>query len=102
MIMDKKDAYVEKLKAQLDLWKTDMDKLEAKARKAKADAKIKYEERIDELRSKWDATMDKLLDIENVEEHQWDDFKKEVDKLGESFFEEYKKVRKKIEEKINI
>ncbi len=97
--MNKKDAYVEKLKAQLDLWKADIDKLEAKARKATADAKVMYEEQIGELRSKWDTTKDKLMDIENEEEHEWEDLKKEVDKLGESFFEEYKRLRKKIEKK---
>ncbi len=94
--MNKKDAYVEKLKAQLDIWKADIDKLEAKARKATADAKVMYEERIGEVRSKWEATKDKLMDIED--EDEWEDLKKEVDKLGESFFEEYKKLRKKIDE----
>ncbi len=99
MNMDKKDAYVEKLKAQLDLWKADIDKLEAKAKKATAEARVKYEERIDELRSKWDNTMDKLMDIENIDEYEWEDLKTEVDKIGESFFEEYKKLRKKIEKR---
>ena len=41
--MNTRDAYVEKLKAQLDEWDAELDKLDAKALKSKAVAKIKYE-----------------------------------------------------------
>ncbi len=50
--MSKKDAYVEKTKAQIDEWNAEIDKLQAVMRKADADAKIKYEKQIHELLGK--------------------------------------------------
>ncbi len=70
-----KDAYVEKLKAQLDEWNADLDKLEAKARGAKADAQIKHEEQLASLRQHRDQAKQKLNEIQLSAGGAWEHLK---------------------------
>ena len=56
--MSMKDAYQKKIEAQMAEWKSEIDKMKAKADKADADAKIAYYKEIDALRSKQKAAQD--------------------------------------------
>jgi chromosome segregation ATPase len=49
---DKKDTYIQKLKAKLDEWNATIDKLQAKADQAEAESKIEYEKQLADLRTK--------------------------------------------------
>ena len=59
---EKRDAYVQKLKAQLDEWNADINKLEAKSHQAEAGAKIEYHKRIADLRERLKEVGDKIGD----------------------------------------
>ena len=48
--MDKRKAYIEKLEAQLEEWDAKIDLLKAKSKKAKAEAKIEYYNKIETFR----------------------------------------------------
>ena len=48
--MKDRDLYVAKLKAKLDEWNAGIDKYEAQVREAQADAKIRYERQLAELK----------------------------------------------------
>ncbi|WPD22031.1 MAG: hypothetical protein SD837_17715 [Candidatus Electrothrix scaldis] len=50
--MTMKEAYEQKLQAQLDVWSAEIDKLKAKANSAEADAQLNYQKHIEELQSK--------------------------------------------------
>ena len=50
--MSERDAYVEKMKAKLDEWNAEIDRLEAKARGAEADARLRYNKQIESLRTR--------------------------------------------------
>ena len=54
----KRDAYVQKLKAQLDEWNADINKLEAKADQAEVRARIEYHKRIADLRARIPSASD--------------------------------------------
>jgi predicted nucleic acid-binding Zn-ribbon protein len=71
----KRDAYVDKLKAQLDEWNADIDNLAAKAAQAEAEAKVEYQNQLDDLRAKRDDVMDKLAAVEQSGEGAWEDLK---------------------------
>jgi uncharacterized protein YukE len=60
-----RDAYVEKLKAQLDEWDAELDKLDATAVKAEGDAKIRYEEKIKELCQEHEEAQQRLTQIQS-------------------------------------
>ena len=55
--MGKKEAYIEKLEAQLREWSSKIDELQARADKAKADVKLEYEKQIGELRTKQETVL---------------------------------------------
>ena len=77
--MSDKNVYVEKLKAQLDVWAADLDKLEAQAKMAGADARVELERQIAELRKNQDVAKAKLQDIEDASEDAWNDLKDSVE-----------------------
>jgi septal ring factor EnvC (AmiA/AmiB activator) len=81
--MSKKDAYVEKAKAQLDTWNAEIEELQTRARKADPDAKIKYEKQIDELRGKQKELGHRLAEIEKASDHAWEDLKQGLENSWE-------------------
>ena len=58
--MEIKDAYKQKMAAQLKEWGAQIDLLEAKAENAGADIKVKHAKAIHELRAKQRAASEKM------------------------------------------
>jgi len=79
----KRDAYVEKLKARLDEWNADIDKLAAKTAQAEADAKIGYQNKLDNLRAKRDDVKDKLLTVQQAGDGAWEGLKEGLENSWE-------------------
>lgn len=76
--MTKKQAYEERLRAELDEWTAKIDVLKAKADKAEAGAKIKYYETIEELQAKQTLAKDKLRRLHEASDDAWEDLKKGI------------------------
>jgi len=72
--MSTRDAYVQKLKAQIDDWNADISKLEAKAGQAAADVRIKYEQSLDSLRAERDKADEKIEQIQESSDDAWEEF----------------------------
>jgi len=64
--MEKKEAYRNKLEAQMREWSAKIDLLKARADQAEAEAKIEYNKRIEDLRQKKEALKAKLDDLRNA------------------------------------
>jgi chromosome segregation ATPase len=77
--MTTKDEYVAKLKAQLDEWQEDMERLKDKAEAASDDAKVKIHEQIAELRAKWDEGHAKRQELLDAADEKWDAIKDEAE-----------------------
>jgi chromosome segregation ATPase len=73
--MGTRDAFVQKLKAQLDEGNAEIDKLEAKAGRAEADVKIRYQEEIEKLRQQQQSAQAKLEELQQANEDAWEDLK---------------------------
>ncbi|SHK07582.1 hypothetical protein SAMN02745216_02842 [Desulfatibacillum alkenivorans DSM 16219] len=86
--MEKKDAYVVKMQAKLDEWSADIDRLEAKAKNAKADAQINYREQIEELQARRKLARERLMKMRESGTDAWADlktgFEQAVDSLGDA------------------
>ncbi|MCF8114716.1 MAG: coiled coil domain-containing protein [Desulfotignum sp.] len=91
--MSKKEAYEKKLEAQLKEWKTDIDKMKAKADKADAEAKLEYYKQIEDLRSKQEAVQKKLTELKAAGESAWEDLKSGIDLAWTSLGESIKSAR---------
>ncbi|MGB5595655.1 MAG: hypothetical protein WBM62_16695, partial [Crocosphaera sp.] len=68
-----KEAYEQKVKAQLDKLNAQIDELKAKAQQAKADTEIEYQNQIEELSSKRDAAFKKMEELQKAGEDAWKD-----------------------------
>jgi len=84
---DKRDAYVEKMKARLDGWNAEIDKLEARARQAQADAKVDYQEQIDALKEKRQKLTEQFDDLRRTGGDAWEDMKAGLENAADSMSE---------------
>ncbi|MDA3971440.1 MAG: coiled coil domain-containing protein [Desulfobulbaceae bacterium] len=73
--MSMKEAYQQKLEAQLAEWNVAIDKLKAKADKAEAEAQIEYYKEIEGMRAKQEAAREKLTELKEAGEGGWEDLK---------------------------
>ncbi len=82
--MSMKDAYQKKLQAKLEEWNADIEKLQAKADAAEADAQLDYYKEIEDLRAKQEAAGKKLDELKSAGDDTWEDVKAGIDNAWES------------------
>jgi len=73
--MTDREVYIKKMKAKLDKWDADIDQLEARSKKAKADLKLKYSDEIDRLKAQREEAAGKLSELKRAGEGAWGDLK---------------------------
>lgn len=76
---EKRDAYVKKLKAKMDEWNAEIDKLEAKASQASADSQIKYQQQIEQLKEQRAEAERRMDELSRASGGAWEDLKAGVD-----------------------
>jgi phage host-nuclease inhibitor protein Gam len=96
--MEKKDAYVEKIKSQIDGWSVEIDKLEAKAKKKKADARTEYENQISALREKLTSAKGKIKELQGASEASWEDLKQGAESAWGSLKEGLEKAKSRFKQ----
>jgi hypothetical protein len=77
---DKRKAYEEKLDAQLKEWNAQITLLRAKAKNAKAGAKVDYYKTIDTLEHKQDKAKTKLQELQTAGDEAWEAVKTGAEK----------------------
>lgn len=77
--MNDKELYKQKVQAQLDAWKADIDKLKAKSMNAKADAQLEMNGLISDLEAKYKAANEKLAELSKAGEEAWGSVKEGVE-----------------------
>ncbi len=92
-----KQAYCEKLEAQLREWDARVDLIKAKAKGLQAEAKIEYESQIQALQHQRQEAVARLEDLRKRSELAWEDLKdgterawSELGKTMESFTSRFK------------
>ncbi len=77
--MKEKDEYVQKLKAKIDEWNADIDKLSAKASQLQLDSKEEYQKQIEDIKTKRKTLEEKLDNISAAGDDAWKDIKSGLD-----------------------
>lgn len=77
--MSDKELYQQKMQAQLDEWKAEVDKLKAKASGASADAQLEMNKQIKALESKIEEGKAKLSELAKAGEDAWESIKDGVE-----------------------
>ena len=81
--MTTRDAYVAKLKEQLDHWNADMARWEEKARSAQADMKERYARELEVLKAQRELARYNLRLLEDASASAWSDLRKGTDEAWE-------------------
>jgi uncharacterized protein YhaN len=68
-----REDFVIKLKEKIDLWNADLDKLQARADQASAEARVKYQQQIEDLHAKRGELEVKMAQLRGAGEGAWDD-----------------------------
>ena len=83
--MSKKQAFEDKIKAQLDELDAKIDVLKAKAKQAEAAGKQDYYETIEDLQKKRGEVKSKLQELRDAGDDAWEDMKQGVEESWTSF-----------------
>jgi len=90
--MTARDAYVRKLKEQLDRWNAEISKLDVKAKQPLASVKDAYEKQLKELRGRRNAMQQQMTEIQKAGDHAWDHLRKGADTAWKAMEESVKKA----------
>jgi len=95
-----KDIYIQRLQAQFEEWKPEIDRLKAKAEQVAAEAKIEYRKLIDDLQDKQKTARTKLDELRQSSGGAWEDLKtgiegawKEVEKALKAAVSKFKQEK---------
>ncbi len=83
--MSKRDAYIAKIKLQLDELNAKMKQLEAKAHEVKADAQNQYQQEMKLLRRQSKLAAAKLEELKAAGEATWETMVAEMEKVSDAF-----------------
>jgi SMC interacting uncharacterized protein involved in chromosome segregation len=83
--MKKREEYIDTMTKQLKEWSSKIDELEFKARAAKADMKVVYEQQVRDLKSKREDVTHKLRELGGASNEAWDTVKTGVEKAWDEF-----------------
>lgn len=92
MAEESKDAYLQRLKAKLDEWKAELDKLTAKAKQADATVRIEIQKEIDTLREQRAKLEGKFEEVRQSSEAAWRDIRSGIDRAWSALSDAVKSV----------
>jgi DNA repair exonuclease SbcCD ATPase subunit len=92
-----RDAYVQKIKAKLDEWNAEIDRLEAQARQKEADAQTRLQEQIDQVKAKRKTAEEKLDDVRQAGGDAWEDLKSGLELATEAVGDALRSARSRFQ-----
>lgn len=95
---EKRDEYVEKIKGQLDEWNAAIDKLEKRAGELTAEARQRFQTRVEALRAKRQEIHGKLKDLQATGESAWDAIKASLEVARTEFKRAYEEAESETKE----
>ena len=87
-----KEAFQQRLEAQLQEWDTRLDELKAKVRDAGSELRADYEKQLETLAAKRDALQTKALELRKRTEDAWEDLKSGTEKAWDDMRETLNRI----------
>ena len=91
--MDNRDEYVEKLKAQLDQWNSQMAAWEAVSRQATTEAKVELEKQMGIMKSRADDLVFRLELMKGASADAWQEIARGADEARKTMQDAFEKAR---------
>lgn len=95
--MSTKQAYKQKLDAQMNEWRAEIDKLRAKFNKADADTKIETEKEIGQLEARFEAAKAKMRELSDAGDEAWESLRKGIDSSFDSMKSAFQEAKAKFQ-----
>lgn len=97
--MINREAYIQKLKSQLDQWNAEAAKWEAKAKEAQSTMKTEYEKQLAAVNSRRDEALYQLKLLQNASLDAWQDMMRGTEEAWKNMREALNKARSHFEKK---
>lgn len=78
-MISRKKAYQQRTRTRLEVIQSRILKLESRAAKTDADIKVRFDQKLDEIRGQYAQTMEKLDELEKATTDSWLVLKSDVD-----------------------
>ena len=91
--MDNRDEYVEKMKAQLDQWNSQMAAWEAATRGAAAEAKTELEKQVGIMKSRADDLVFRMELLKGASADAWQEIARGADEARKAMHDAFEKAR---------
>lgn len=95
--MQDRKQYIDKMAAQLKEWDDKIQKLQAKADKAKADARTEYQKEMQQLQQKRTEARDKLQQLQQAGDEAWEELKTGAEKSWNDLKSAFENAKAKFE-----
>ncbi|WP_310439646.1 hypothetical protein [Sulfuricurvum sp.] len=82
--MSTKEAYKQKMNAELELAQAKLVEFKAEVKNSAADVRIKYNEHVDELQQMVDTTKEKLKELDTAGNDAWEHLKEGIESTWNS------------------
>jgi predicted nuclease with TOPRIM domain len=92
-----RDEYVQRIKAKLDEWNSEIDRLEDQARQKEADAQTHIQEQIDKVKAKRQTAEEKLDDVRQAGGDAWQDLKSGLELATEAVGDALRSARSRFQ-----
>jgi predicted nuclease with TOPRIM domain len=92
--MKDRDAYIKEIKTKIDEWNKEIDKLAAKAAKAKAEAKKTADEQLALLKKNSKNYQKKYDELQKASGKAWDEIRDGLEEAGDALKDAFKKAKK--------
>lgn len=94
--MTTRDAYIEKMKTQLDELNARMERLGNTAAEAQANMRASYQKDMDQLREQSAHARAKMEELKSVGEDRWDAMVTEMEKVRDAFVHSFSYFKSQI------
>ena len=94
--MPDKDAYVQKLHAQIDEWDAEIEKLKTKVDNAKAESRLEYQKEIENLQLRRQEVGERLTKVRHALEGAWEDISAGAQNAWDAMDDALRSARSKI------
>jgi hypothetical protein len=93
--MSNREEYLATVKAKLDEWDADIDRLEAKASEAQADAQEQYRKQLDNMREMRKEAMARYVEMQGAAADAWETMAQGTEKAWNAWLTAFDEARSK-------
>jgi len=93
--MSDREEYLATIKAKIDEWDAEIDRLEAKTSEAQADAQVQYRKQLDQMREMRKEAMARYAEMQGATADAWETMAQGTEKAWSTWLSAFDEARSK-------